>query len=358
MRRQLLATALRLTDTMSPKLHTMLAGAREKLELTIPVESYVYNSPTFNAACVKPEEGTLLLMFSSALLEKFDESELLFVMGHELGHHLFAHHEIPIGYLMSGPQPVGPRLALQLFSWSRYAEISADRAGAICVGDGNAAARTLFKLASGLTTDLIEIRIDEFAAQADALDLERKPSPETQHNQDWFMTHPFTPLRVKALQLFFQSDLMSDGGLPRTQLESDTHELMGIMSPTYLQEKTPVAEAMRRVLFAAGCGLMNVSGGITEQEIEAFDQLFGEGAFGDNLDLDRLAEALDQRIAKVNEIAPHARKVHIVQDLCLIAIADGRVSPEEQTYIETIGEKLNLAPAIVAECLSCDLELD
>ena len=357
-RRRLLATALRLTSSMSPKLHGMLESSSKKLGITIPIESYVYNSPTFNAACIKPEDGTLLLMFSSALLEKFNETELLFVMGHELGHHLFGHHDIPIGYLVGGSKKVGPRLALQLFSWSRYAEISADRAGALCAEDADGAARALFKLASGLTTDLIEIRIDDFAAQADEMDLEKTPGKQDEQSQDWFMTHPFTPLRVKALQMFFQSDLMTNGGIERPQLESDTHELMAMMSPSYLEEKTDAAETMRRVLFAAGCGLMKVSGDISDEEIATFDQFFGKGTFSQSLDLDRLEQLLDERIQDAVEGVPHARRIHIVRDLCLIAVADGRVTKKEYDYVHMVAKKLKLPLTIVEHCFNRDVELD
>ena len=69
-------------------------------------------------------------MFSSSLLEAFNDSELLFVMGHELGHHVYDHHQIPIGYVLRGRQPPPADLALDLFAWARYAEISAERAGA------------------------------------------------------------------------------------------------------------------------------------------------------------------------------------------------------------------------------------
>jgi len=357
-RRQLLATALRLTKSMSPKLYDMLAAATEKLKLAIPVESYVYNSPTFNAACIKPEDGTLLLMFSSSLLERFDETELLFVMGHELGHHLYNHHEIPIAMMVRGKEKVSPKLALQLFSWSRYAEISADRAGAICAEDPDGSARALFKLASGLTTDLIEIRIDEFAAQADEMDLERQTSKDDSHSEDWFMTHPFTPMRVKALQLFFQSKWVEGGTTSKTQLEADTHELMAMMSPTYLEEKTDVAETMRRVLFAAGCGLMKVSGEISDDEIEAFEKLFGEGAFSERLDMEALDEALDKRISDAVATVSRARRVQVVRDLCLIAVADGRVTSAEREYVHKIGKRLKLQPAIVEHCFNRDVDLD
>lgn len=359
-RRQLLATSLRLTHGMSPRLHGMLDSCAEKLKLEIPTEIYVYNSPQFNAACVKPEGGTLLLMFSSAILEKFDEKELLFVMGHELGHHLFAHHDIPIGNLVRGENKVNARMALQLFSWSRYAEISADRAGALCTDDGNASARALFKLASGLTSDLIEIRIDDFAAQADEMAMQDVPGSgkDESNEDDWFLTHPFTPLRVKALQRFFNSDLMIDGGTSRERLEAECHELMQLMAPTYLEEDSEAAEMMRRVLFAAGCVLMRVSGGINEKEIEAFDSLFGEGTFGTKLDIDELEGRLDTRIADAVAVVPLARRIHIIRDLCLIAVADGRVTRKEREFVHQVGRKMHLSPTIVDHTFNEKIELD
>lgn len=357
-RRQLLATSLRLTQSMSPKLHDMLAFCAKKLSLDIPTETYVYNSPQFNAACIKPENGRLLLMFSSAILEKFDEKELMFVMGHELGHHLFAHHDIPIGYLIKGEDRVDARLALQLFSWSRYAEISADRAGALCAEDGDAAARALFKLASGLTSDLIEIRIDEFAAQADEMAMDKDPGKDESNADDWFMTHPFTPLRVKALNRFFPSDLVKQGGTSREQLEVECHELMQLMAPTYLEEDSQTAEMMRRVLFAAGCALMKVSGTINDREIAAFNCLFGEATFGDHLNIDKLEERLDIRIEDANAVVPLARRIHVIRDLCLIARADGRVTKKERDFVHQIGRKLELSPTIIEHSFDRDVELD
>lgn len=357
-RRQLLATSLRLTPSMSPRLHAMLNSCAQILEVEIPLEAYVYNSPQFNAACIKPEDDTLFLMFSSSILERFGEDELKFVMGHELGHHLFSHHDIPIGYLTNGPERVNAKLALQLFSWSRYAEISADRAGGLCADDGNASARALFKLASGLTSDLIEIRIDDFAAQADELDLEKPVGKQKEASADWFMTHPFTPLRVKALQSFFASDLVVHGGISREKLEAACHDLMGLMSPSYLDEKTEMAETMRRVLFSAGLGLIRCSGGVKEEEIEAFDSLFGPGSYSENLDFEALDGLLEQRINDANETVPHSRKAQVVRDLCLLAAADGRVTQKERKYIHDVGKQLRISRSVIENCFHTDSQLD
>jgi len=71
-RRQLLSTSVRLSEGLAPSIHKMALSCAERLEMDIPMELYVYSSPTFNAACFKPEEGRLFVMFSSSLLEDTD----------------------------------------------------------------------------------------------------------------------------------------------------------------------------------------------------------------------------------------------------------------------------------------------
>jgi len=100
LRRQLLSTSVRLSRKMAPDIHKLSDECVERLSMDIPLELYVFNSPQFNAMCFKPEEGKLYVMFSSSLLEGFTPKELQFVMGHEFGHHIYSHHDIPIGYLV------------------------------------------------------------------------------------------------------------------------------------------------------------------------------------------------------------------------------------------------------------------
>ena len=250
-RRRLLGTSVRLTRRMAGDLHEMVDACRERHGVQTPLELYVYASPSFNAACVKPEAGRLFILFSSSLIESFKGNELGFVIGHELGHHLYDHHDVPIGYLLRGREPAPPSLALQLFAWSRYAEISADRAGALCAGDLEAEARSLFMLSSGLTGATIEFRLDDFLTQVGEMQLETDDPGVGAPREDWFSTHPFSPLRVKALQLFSESEFVTEGGGSGAELEAQIQSLMALMEPSYLEEHSEAAEAMRRLLFAA-----------------------------------------------------------------------------------------------------------
>lgn len=82
-RRQLLATALRLTQEMVPDVHEIVQGCRLLLGLHTPIETYVYPDIHYNAAAVRPERGRLFIIFSAGLLEGFEPDELRFVVGHE-----------------------------------------------------------------------------------------------------------------------------------------------------------------------------------------------------------------------------------------------------------------------------------
>lgn len=357
-RRHLLSTSVRLTKNMSPSIHAMAQDCVNKLGVELPLELYVYSSPQFNAACFKPEDDRLYVMFSSSLLEGFTEQELKYVMGHELGHHIYSHHDVPIGYLLKGEQRPSPRTALELFAWSRYAEISADRAGAHCAQDFPAVASALFKLSSGLTSDLIQFDLDDFLAQVDEMQVVDSEPGDGSPKGDWFSTHPFSPLRVKALQYFHDSEFLKPSGISKDTLECKVQELMGLMEPSYLEGKTEVAESMRRLLFAGSIMIADASSGISDKEMEVFKQFFGEFSLHDNLNIEKLKASVAERATAVMKVASHSQRAHLIRDLALIAKADKRVSKKERKALLSIAHLLKVATEDVESALSLDAELD
>ena len=357
-RRRLLATSVRLSRNMAPEVHRMADECIEKLDMKIPHELYVYSSPQFNAACFKPEDGQLFVMFSSSLLEAFEGSELKFVIGHEFGHHVYRHHDIPIGYLLQGNARPDPRLALDLFTWSRNAEVSADRAGAYCAEDLNGVARSLFKLASGLSDKIIQFNLEEFLKQVDEMRLEDEQPGQGAPKEDWFSTHPFSPLRVHALKLFHDSELMQDSGNSVEQLEVGVQRLMSLMEPSYLEARTDTASAMRHLLFAGAISIADAEGGITQSEIEVFEKFFGKGEFNKGLDIERIKSKVDQRLKRVLEQTSETQRMQVLRDLCVIARADGKVSSAERAILDEMAMGLEISRAFICQTLEQDLDPD
>jgi hypothetical protein len=312
------------------------------------LELFVYPSSTFNAAAVKPEKGRLLFMVSSGLLEAFADDELRFVIGHEVGHYLFEHHSIPSALLLRG-SGISADLALQLFAWQRFAEISSDRAGLVCAGALEPAAQALFKLASGLTSGRIKIRIDQFLAQVGDLQAESNEpiGADSAPRGDWFATHPFSPLRLKAAEMFAASESMQSGGAPLAEVEAQVHELMTIMDPSYLHVKTDVAEAMRRLLFASGVAVASVAGEVSEEALKELKRLLGPGSVPVEIKPDVIKADLPERIKAVRDRVPPLRRVQVLRDLCVIARADGYVSDAEAQVILDIAKAIDVDPELV-----------
>lgn len=359
-RRQLLGTAMRLAPAMAPDVQEIMESCRRTLAIESPVETYVYPSPVYNAAAVRPERGLLLVIVSSSLLEAFEPDELKFVVGHELGHHLFEHHRIPVGALLGGALPIGPALALQLFAWQRYAEISSDRAGLACAGGLEPAARSLFKLASGLRGGRIRIDLEQFLSQVRDLreEISRVASADEPPRSDWFATHPFSPLRVRAVELAARSELMVPGGLARSALEAQIQDLMALMDPSYLTEHSESAEAMRRLLLAGAILIASVSSTTNADALKELERMLGPGSLPTEIKPAVMRNDLARRIARVNDVVPVLRRAQIVRDLCVIARADMRLDEAEQKILYEIAEAVGVDASVVACSTSGSAELD
>ncbi len=357
-RRQLLATSVRLSEKMAPRLARIAQECIEKLGVLIPVELYAYSSPQYNAACVKPEEGRLFIMFSSSLLDAFDDDELRFVVGHELGHFIYNHHSIPIGYILRGRSRPSPDLALTLTSWSRYAEISADRAGAHCTNDFHTVARSLFKLASGVTSSIVQFDLKEFINQVNDMQIEDGIPGANSSSQDWFLTHPFSPLRVKALQLFHKSELAKKDGILYEELEMGVEGLMTLMEPSYFDAHTDVAKAMRHFCFASILLIANSDEHISQEEIRIFEQFFGKHQYSENFNLEKLERDLPQRSQQVLNLASLPKRMQIVRDLCVMAKAENHTKTNELNKLIQVAALIEVPELFVRQCLNNNDDLD
>ena len=175
--------------------------------------------------------------------------------------------------------------------------------------------------------------------------------------EDWFSTHPFSPLRVKALQLFYGSEL-AGGSVSKADLEASVMGVMSLMEPSYLDGRTQTAESMRRLLFAAALLVADADGEITPEEIEIFEKFFGDRSFNDDLDIEKLKADLGDRIAAVREQASVPQAMQVVRDLCLIARAEGHIHEAETEVLNQVADGLQVPREFVCQSMEGDLEPD
>jgi uncharacterized tellurite resistance protein B-like protein len=364
-RRDLLAGAVRLTRTMAPTVAEALARCREALGWDRPVEVYVRPDPQFNAFLAQPPSGPTLIGLSSRLLESFSPPELRFVLGHELGHALCDHFGIPMPLTAMIEDMAGslvPRTTqLQLFVWSRAAEVSADRMGLLCARDERAAASAFFKMATGLSSvDVVKPDLAALAAQADALP--SAPAARVKFREeddelfDCFSTHPMNPVRVRALMAYARSEgylravgAATAGALATDALEDQVERDLGIMEPSYLEEDNDQSRAMRKLLYCAGLEVAAANGVVTDKELLALRALLGhDDAPRPDADLARNRTDLDEALAAAKEL-PALSRAQLVQHLGVIAHADGEVDEHEVEAMLRIAARLDVPAQVVHE---------
>jgi hypothetical protein len=185
-----LSQNVRLGERVLPRVHAILEQAVARLAVEVPVQGFVFASAEANAFCVSEDDGRRILVFlASSLIQLFDERELLFVFGHELGHAVLEHHLHPAVPPDGAPSPQRARV-LEL---RRYAEFSADRAGWLASRDTDVTIGAMLKSASGLSAANLEVDVSAFLSQVD--DLRTGGGDEL----ILYATHPPLALRVRAL---------------------------------------------------------------------------------------------------------------------------------------------------------------
>ena len=340
-RKQLLKTSLKLTQKLAPHIYKIAETCKETLKLDKEIEFYVYQDDKFNAACYPPSEDKLYIIISSGIIERFSVEEITFVVGHEIGHILFEHHKYNARALMDeGGDYLSPLHAMKLFAWGRAAEISCDRVGLLCCKSFAAAGSSFFKLSSGVTTASLEFHLDEYINQF--VDLKVEMAAEEVDPADWYSSHPFSPLRIKALELFNKSDTFYNiskvKGKPEiteAELEQEIAQFMSLMSPSYLDSESDSGVKIQEYIFMAGYLISMADGKVDQSEIVALGRIVTPEAFkgymktASKLNEDDLKTKIVELSQDLNTFLSPMQKLNILRDLAVISSSDGAIHDSE-----------------------------
>lgn len=191
-----------------PEINDVLKHCCKTLGIKIPHAVVSARMPGINAYASGTADNPYLLI-SDLATHLLSKEELTFIIGHECGHiamehlvyHLIGNSLFQLGKLLP---IIGPMLAqtvsLPIKAWSRYSEITADRAGFLCCGDLKTSQRALMKLESAFA-NVSDVDLDVYIEQS----LENLENMKLGAIKEYFFDHPLTPKRLKALQYFCQS---------------------------------------------------------------------------------------------------------------------------------------------------------
>jgi len=212
LRIQYTGSSLKVNPKNFPEVNAILSEACDILSLDRQPELYFqwsYNINAFTAGVEKP-----ILVLNTGCIDLLSPEELLYVIGHELGHIKSKHvlYYQAASYLPILTQAIGNMtlgigsllttgLQLALFHWKRMSEFTADRAGLLVCQDPQVAAKAMVKMA-GLPQQYFNNNlVDDFMQQAK--EFESYDYDTIDHLVKIFSTmgqsHPWTVMRGAEL---------------------------------------------------------------------------------------------------------------------------------------------------------------
>lgn len=149
--RALMRSAWPVTAEKMPEMAAMLHKGATLLQPG-DVQVFVAPSQQLNAYTFGLSSPKVVVLYS-ALFQVMDANELLFILGHELGHVALGHTWLNslVGGMAGIPSSslASAMLMMAFLSWNRACELSADRAGLLACGSLDKAVSALIKLVAG-----------------------------------------------------------------------------------------------------------------------------------------------------------------------------------------------------------------
>jgi Zn-dependent protease with chaperone function len=216
-----LGNAVQISDRQVPQLWARHVQAATVLDIDRVPELFVTQIPYANAATFGAKRPMVVIL--SGLAREYTGGEVDVVLAHEMSHVLSEHYyyRTAMEFLRAivgnaiGVQAFLPGLPARavyyvLREWWRAAELSADRASALVVGDPLMTCQMLMRIAGGA---LEGMSLDAFLAQAAAY--EDEEDIYARWSRAWYQAevdHPFAVKRARELMRW-----VSDGSYDRVR---------------------------------------------------------------------------------------------------------------------------------------------
>lgn len=191
--------------------------ARLNIEIKIDVFIYLSNIP--NAICMpryhlknNGRSENVMILVSQHFFNDLNPEEQASILGHEIGHYLFGHFNIPRDIILKNPLKVkgGFQLKSDILKWGICAEISSDIIGLVANGlNSDAFISAMLKFTTGLNNSTFN-KLGVMNLKKTVLNQFQEITHSVQEQK--LVSHPMTPLRLKLAENLAREEILRKYG--------------------------------------------------------------------------------------------------------------------------------------------------
>jgi Peptidase family M48 len=354
--------SFKVNEKLAPRLYKSFLDVMNKLDFQESTEFYITNNPELNAFAVSRLEldESHIININSGLIDKVDDDELKFIIGHEIGHLISNNATIAqlLDFIFVDQDETPLLMQHKIAVWDKLSELTADRFGFIACGKLDKVLACFFKMASGLSVERLNFDPRAFSLENDEI---LNYFKETGSGN--LLSHPINPIRIKAIELFeashlYQNLIAGEEGVLDQILNDSISELIQSLM---VISNSPVN--YHRTCFIASAGLIvaGIDKAIEPNEYNAIiDELsaftvFPKLTLKEMIDANKIDQFFENSVKELLEINP-AEKNMMLEYMINIIIADSSISESELNFIFDFGTKLGFERKEIAQIFASSIQ--
>ncbi|MEI7524327.1 MAG: M48 family metallopeptidase [Mariniphaga sp.] len=354
--------SFKVNEKLAPRLYNSFIEVMKRLDFKESTEFFITNNPELNAFAVsrlEPDESHIINI-NSGLIDKVDDDELKFIVGHEIGHLISNNANIAqlLDFVFVDQAETPLMMQHKIAVWDKLSELTADRFGFIACGKLDKVLSCFFKMASGLSVERLNFDPKAFSVENEEI---LKYFKETGSGN--LLSHPINPIRIKAVELFENSELYSKL-LSGNEIEYDKaldDQISELIQSLMVISNSPLN--YHRTCFIASAGLIvaGIDKAIEPDEYNAIiDELsaftvFPKQTLKAMTDENKIESFFENSIKELLEINPGEKNM-MLEYMINIIISDSTISDSELNFIFDFGVKLGFERKEIAQIFASAIQ--
>ena len=354
--------SFKVSEKLAPRLFSSFKEVMDRLEFTEPTEFYITNNPELNAFAVSrlEEDQCHIININSGLIDKVDDDELKFIVGHEIGHLISNNANIAqlLNFVFADQTETPLMMQHKIAVWDKLSELTADRFGFIACGNLDKVLSCFFKMASGLSVERLS-----FDPKAFSVENEEILNYFKETGSGNLLSHPINPIRIKAVEIFETSKLYKNL-ISKEELITDTgldEEISELIQSLMVISNSPINYHRTKFIASAGLIVAGIDKAIEQEEYQRIIEelsaftVFPKQILNQMIEENKIQEFFEESVNALLQINPSEKNM-MLEYMINIIIADSEIVESELEFIFNFGVKLGFERKEIAQIFALSIQ--